>query len=114
MILALDSSTPWLSIALASAEESFFRLTHYTKKDHSRWLIKHLSMLQKEIDWEKDLEAVLVGLGPGSFTGVKIANMVAKGIAYSVMKPWVVFLLWKLLLIEFLKVSPKIMRFSFL
>jgi tRNA threonylcarbamoyladenosine biosynthesis protein TsaB len=87
MILALDSSTPWLSIALASAEESFFRLTHYTKKDHSRWLIKHLSLLQKEIDWEKDLEAVLVGLGPGSFTGVKIANMVAKGIAYSVMKP---------------------------
>ncbi len=87
MILALDSSTPWLGIALASAEENFFNLTHYTQKDHSRWLIKHLSLLQKEVDWEKDLEAVLVGLGPGSFTGVKIASMAAKGIAYSLGKP---------------------------
>ncbi|MDI9608429.1 MAG: tRNA (adenosine(37)-N6)-threonylcarbamoyltransferase complex dimerization subunit type 1 TsaB [Atribacterales bacterium] len=87
MILALDSSTSWLSIALGSAEEVFFHLTHYTQKDHSRWLIKHLSLLQKEFNWEKDLEIVLVGLGPGSFTGVKIANIVAKGIAYSLGKP---------------------------
>ncbi len=87
MILALDSSTPWLSIALASPGEVFFHLTHYTQRDHSRWLIKHLSLLQKELDWEKDLEAILLGLGPGSFTGVKIASMVAKSIAYSLEKP---------------------------
>jgi len=87
MILALDSSTPWLSMALASSKEIFFHLTHYTQKDHSRWLIKHLSLLQKEFNWEEELEAVLVGLGPGSFTGVKIANIVAKGIAYSLEKP---------------------------
>ena len=63
----LDSSTSWLSIALGSAEEGFFHLTHYTQKTILAGLLAS-EPFTKRIHWEKDLEIVLVGLGPDSFT----------------------------------------------
>ncbi|MDK2897024.1 MAG: tRNA threonylcarbamoyladenosine biosynthesis protein TsaB [Candidatus Atribacteria bacterium] len=88
MIIALDASTPWLTLALSEGEDILFSVTHHTREAHSQWLIKYIKILKEEFALSPDrLELVLVGLGPGSFTGVKIGNLVAKAIAYSYHKP---------------------------
>ncbi|MCX7668018.1 MAG: tRNA (adenosine(37)-N6)-threonylcarbamoyltransferase complex dimerization subunit type 1 TsaB, partial [Atribacterota bacterium] len=81
MILALESSTCWMSMGLFEEEHSLFEVNHYTTAGHSRLIFHHLETLMKEFRFQDVLEAVVVGLGPGFFTGIKIANMIGKGLA---------------------------------
>ncbi len=87
MILALESSTPWLSMGLFEEQKVLFQVTHYTKMGHSQSIFQYLEVLLREFHFHSHLEAVVVGLGPGFFTGVKIASIIGKGIAYAWEKP---------------------------
>lgn len=87
MILAFDTSTPWLGIALVQGEEVLFRTMHYTRTGHSLLLVRYLESLEKHFAFRERLEGILVGLGPGSFTGVKIGAIIAKGLAYALRVP---------------------------
>jgi tRNA threonylcarbamoyl adenosine modification protein YeaZ len=87
MILALESSTCWLSMGLFEEKRSLFEANHYTLAGHSRFIFQYLNILAEEFRFQEHLEAVVVGLGPGFFTGVKIASMVGKSLAYILKKP---------------------------
>ncbi|MEN3186511.1 MAG: tRNA (adenosine(37)-N6)-threonylcarbamoyltransferase complex dimerization subunit type 1 TsaB [Atribacterota bacterium] len=87
MILALDSSTSWMSMGLFEKDKTFFEVSHHTTMGHSRLIFRYLERLGEEFNFLEVIQAVVVGLGPGFFTGVKIATMIGKSLAYALQKP---------------------------
>jgi tRNA threonylcarbamoyladenosine biosynthesis protein TsaB len=81
MKLYIDSSTSYLYLAIPSLNVSF---TRSGKNDHSETLVDYLSQFLKEhhvnID---DIKEVVIGRGPGSYTGLRIAGTVGKVLAYT-------------------------------
>jgi tRNA threonylcarbamoyladenosine biosynthesis protein TsaB len=79
--LAIDTSTDLTSVALQCGEELF-----YQEQKAQRMQAQHLLPMIDEVMSEvgisiKELNAIIFGRGPGSFTGLRIACSVAKGLA---------------------------------
>lgn len=84
--LALDTSTEEVAIGLGAVRGEGVRLVGETNIDVPRASLTHLvpavmRLLQSADLAIGDVEAVVVGRGPGSFTGVRIGVSAAKGIA---------------------------------
>ncbi len=82
IILALDSSTEACSCALAIDGKVFesFEILPRLHTQHILPMIQNL-MLEHSLNYS-ELDAIAVGSGPGSFTGLRIAAGVAQGIAF--------------------------------
>lgn len=82
MKLYIDSSTSYLYLALLgdSKKASYLR---FGKNDHSETLVDNLAKFLKEQNTEvNEISEVLIGRGPGSYTGVRIAGTVGKVMCY--------------------------------
>jgi len=82
MILALDTATRQAGLALYDGEsvraESVWRTTD---KHHTEWLVPAIENAFKQAGiTAKALTAVAVTKGPGSYTGLRVALSVAKGL----------------------------------
>lgn len=83
-ILAFDTSTKFLSIALMDKEEVIKELHFEAGIKHSEILIPRIKDMLNEAGWNlSDIELICVGLGPGSFTGLRIAVATVKGLTIS-------------------------------
>jgi len=82
-LLALETSTIACSVALARGERVFER--HVVKpKEHTRLLIPMIEgVLADGGIAPSGLDAIVLGNGPGSFIGIRIAASVAQGLAYA-------------------------------
>jgi tRNA threonylcarbamoyladenosine biosynthesis protein TsaB len=78
-ILALDTSTGYLSIAIVDDDIPLYEETIYSLKYHSILLPKEIERAL-EIT-KKKIKKIYVALGPGSFTGLRVGLSVVKGIA---------------------------------
>ena len=81
-ILAIESSGLTASAAIAEDEALLAEYTVNFKKTHSQTLLPMIDEIVKMIGLDlKELDAVAVSEGPGSFTGLRIGSATGKGIA---------------------------------
>jgi tRNA threonylcarbamoyl adenosine modification protein YeaZ len=86
--LALDTSTPWLTLSLGNSSEIIYQHRSQVIADHSRILIQSLEKMQKRGLFSNfPPERIVIGRGPGSFTGIKITNITGRSLAYSLNCP---------------------------
>lgn len=84
MILSIETSTKICSVALHNQGELLAESTLYVDKSHSEklaLLIKDL--LSYAAITTKDLTAVTISSGPGSYTGLRIGTSTAKGLCFA-------------------------------
>lgn len=87
-ILAIDSSGLVASVAVVSDQELQAEFTINYKKTHSQTLLPMLDEVVKMIELDlKDIDAIAVSKGPGSFTGLRIGSSTAKGLGFALNKP---------------------------
>lgn len=83
-ILALETSTDCGGIAILEEEAVVAALTLNLRKTHSQRLMRDVDFLLDESGLKaRDLDAIAVACGPGSFTGVRIGMACAKGLAFA-------------------------------
>lgn len=89
MILVLDTSTQTPIVALAQPDGMLISERRWhSRHRHGEELLERLDELLREASIAKgQLTAVVVGTGPGSFTGLRIGLATAKTIAYSLNIP---------------------------
>lgn len=87
-ILAIDSSGIVASAAVADDNGIIAEFTVNNKQTHSQTLLPMVDkvMQMSEIPL-KDIDAIAVAAGPGSFTGLRIGSATAKGLGLALLKP---------------------------
>lgn len=89
-ILAIDTSTASMAAAIVSGNDVLAEIQTLAERNHSVHVVTHIKdMLQNSGISDTDIEAIAVGNGPGSYTGMRIAVSVAKTLAWVWNKPLV-------------------------
>jgi tRNA threonylcarbamoyladenosine biosynthesis protein TsaB len=88
MILAIDSSTEWVGLALFDGEQVICEQVWKSHNHHTVELVPAIEQLLNRVGVKKtDLSGLGVDLGPGSFTSLRIGVTVAKGLAMALKLP---------------------------
>ena len=83
-VLAFDTSSKALSLAILEDKQLLAETTINIKKNHSITLMPAIDFLMASLDWTpKDLDRIVVAEGPGSYTGLRIAVATAKTLAHT-------------------------------
>ncbi|MBH5320022.1 tRNA (adenosine(37)-N6)-threonylcarbamoyltransferase complex dimerization subunit type 1 TsaB [Paenibacillus sp. GSMTC-2017] len=89
-LIALDTSTAAMAAAILKGEEVVAEIQSLAERNHSVHVISHLKALMLEAGMnQEELGAIVVGNGPGSYTGMRIAVTAAKTLAWVWDKPLV-------------------------
>lgn len=81
--LIIDTSSNLLYVGLLKDKKSDF-LTRVGKNDNSAFVIDLIDQLLKKHDLTiNNINRIIVGIGPGSYTGARVAVVVAKTLAYA-------------------------------
>lgn len=86
-LLALDSSTEALTLALSAPSERFFFEGEGGAKASAEILPRLQELLARAGLRGEQLDAIAFGRGPGAFTGLRTACAVAQGLAFGWNKP---------------------------
>ena len=88
-VLALDTATRHPALALIGPDDDLVAERQWESRHrHGEQLLEELDLLLAAVGTgAPDLRGVIVGIGPGSFTGLRIGLATAKTIAYSVDRP---------------------------
>lgn len=87
-ILNIETSGRHASICVA--DNNVTKAVRYNKnlQDHAAWLHVAIQDALNEIQWElKNLDAIAISEGPGSYTGLRMGMAAAKGICYALQIP---------------------------
>lgn len=82
-LLAIDSATEFCSVAYTDGKRLLVRGSE-APRQHADLLLPYVQDVLAEAEVSlADIDAIVVGHGPGSFTGVRIAAGIAQGLAFS-------------------------------
>jgi tRNA threonylcarbamoyladenosine biosynthesis protein TsaB len=88
-LLALDTSTEFLSIALQFKGETLARGWH-AQQQHAEMALPEIQRLLADASAAlSDLDGIALSVGPGSFTGLRIGCGIAQGLAFGLNIPTV-------------------------
>lgn len=84
IILSLDTSTPVCSIALHDQGTPLASQEYHLQKSHSSLLPSVIQQVLENCGLKAaDIQAVALGGGPGSYTGLRIGASTAKGLCFA-------------------------------
>jgi len=86
-ILAFDTSATVCSVAIQKGDRIYSAHEIAPMQQAKRILPMIKNVLAESSLTLNELDAIAYGAGPGSFTGIRIANSVAQGLAYAAEKP---------------------------
>lgn len=82
MLLSFDSSTPEVCVALIADGRVLARHSDIVPKQQSAALFPMIEMLLADAKVTKhDIKTIGVGIGPGNFTGIRLAVAAARGLS---------------------------------
>jgi tRNA threonylcarbamoyladenosine biosynthesis protein TsaB len=82
MRLLIDAASEYRMVCLFDNELLFDQIIERGNNDHSKYLLPQIDRLLSRNQLKPcQLEAIIVGQGPGSYTGVRIAVTIAKSFA---------------------------------
>ena len=82
-LLAIDTSTELATVAIAAHGELYSE-EQGCMRQHAQFLLPMIERLLSQASLSvSQLDGIVFGCGPGSFTGLRIACSVAKGLAYA-------------------------------
>jgi tRNA threonylcarbamoyladenosine biosynthesis protein TsaB len=86
-ILGIDTSTKFLSVGI-SDKDRVYEYNLDLGRAHSALLQPTLKRILDALGWRiQDVDYFACGLGPGSFTGIRVGVAAIKGLAFSLQKP---------------------------
>jgi len=84
ILLHIETATDVCSVALTQGTEVLGVKESANGNSHSKNLLPFIDSVLKETNHvQQDLQGVVVSIGPGSYTGLRIGVSTAKGMAYS-------------------------------
>lgn len=108
LILNIDTSTTVCSVSLSDKTDILGVKEDFEGMNHSKLLTPFIeSLLEEKKLSPKDLSAIAVSKGPGSYTGLRIGVSVAKGIAYALSIPLISVQTLKIMASGFLQENPE-------
>jgi tRNA threonylcarbamoyladenosine biosynthesis protein TsaB len=88
LLLAFDTATRLASIAVGTATSVAAEVTLGVTSRHSQNLLPAIDWALRQAGVTKDdITGIVIGAGPGSFTGVRIAAATAKGLVHALGVP---------------------------
>ena len=87
-MLAIDTTCSRTSIAVGGDDGNFFIEYGSTNNSHIESFFKILNTLFKQCNYDYDkIKHLVVVVGPGSFTGIRVGISAAQGISFAISKP---------------------------
>jgi tRNA threonylcarbamoyladenosine biosynthesis protein TsaB len=82
--LFIDSSTALMYVGLAKDDILRDFSIRVAKRDHAKYMVDRIDQIIRRNNMTIDeIDEIIVGIGPGSYTGIRIAVMVAKMIGFT-------------------------------
>ncbi|MCQ2792187.1 MAG: tRNA (adenosine(37)-N6)-threonylcarbamoyltransferase complex dimerization subunit type 1 TsaB [Bacilli bacterium] len=86
--LLLDSSNTYLSVGLVKNKQVMDKISYPCFQRQSEYMVMEISKLLKRNHLKmKQINGVVVSIGPGSYTGIRIALTIAKVMSYALNIP---------------------------
>ncbi len=87
-LLAIDTATATLRLALRFGEDRLIKSSERVDRSHGQVLMRKIANLCQSAGVKSDqFDGLLVAIGPGSFTGLRIGLAAAKGMAAALSIP---------------------------
>jgi tRNA threonylcarbamoyladenosine biosynthesis protein TsaB len=88
LILNIDTSSETASICLSKETNILRFMSNEDQKDHAAWLHGSIEEMVYGAGFAmKDLQAIAITIGPGSYTGLRVGLAAAKGLCYALKIP---------------------------
>lgn len=87
-ILAVESSTTWASVALLKDGKVISEKSSGVQRTHSEFLNEAIYQILNDCQIDiSEIDSFAVGIGPGSFTGIRVGMNIIKTFAYLFSRP---------------------------
>lgn len=81
-LLAIETSTPGSSVAVVENRSTLAAASRIDRVGHAGFLVPAIDFCFDQVGWSPvDLDAVVVDIGPGLYTGIRVGLATAQGLA---------------------------------
>ena len=86
-VLAIDTTTDICSISLAVNNKIIDSNDKIIESSHTKYLAKNIdSLIKKNTFSISNLDYILLSIGPGSYSGLRVGSSFVKGLSYAIKK----------------------------